>query len=283
MTDSPPSSSSSSHPLYSLPHLNRSASSYNSAENGIPDGPEVDGSTYAALVKNSPSVAEPPLDLHDRDPGTARFADQGAIDLGDDDLGRYVPSTPIMPRETPQRVRGSYRTDSDDGGMGSILKSGNFLPPSATLGGTPATPAQSGLASLTPQKIGKSIGNRIVRAVRRGNLPFLVVFLSCLVIFFSALAGIGYVPEEGELAHHAKSPRAVVSAVAQDLQVFNGKKFQEQRELEQEWAKKKRPKDGAWMAQVRDDKAVRRRPNAVAEVAETPSESELEAKPEEAV
>lgn len=34
----------------------------------------------------------------------------------------------------------------------------------------------------------------------------------------------------------------------------------EQRELEEAWARKRRPKDGAWMRKQRDDKAIRRVP-----------------------
>ncbi|WVW80974.1 hypothetical protein I302_102965 [Kwoniella bestiolae CBS 10118] len=128
-----------------------------------------------------------------------------------------------------------------------------------------------GWASLTPQRVGKAIGGRFMRAVRRGNLPFLLVFFSCTIVFFSALAGVGY---------HEPLPDSLVSSspVGSGAEananpgefrvggpVFDDRKglerrIAEQRALEEAWAKKRRPKDGAWMRKQRDDKAIRRKP-----------------------
>ncbi|RXK40664.1 hypothetical protein M231_02121 [Tremella mesenterica] len=112
------------------------------------------------------------------------------------------------------------------------------------------------------ENVGRAIGSRFMRTVRRGNLPFLVVFLTCLVVFFSALAGVGYVDEtaitNGSVEFVPGSPvhDSSVDRLRPDLE----RKMEEQRELERQWQRKKRPKDGAWMQKQRDDKAIRRIP-----------------------
>ncbi|TYJ55635.1 hypothetical protein B9479_003667 [Cryptococcus floricola] len=130
----------------------------------------------------------------------------------------------------------------------------------------------SGWSGLTPQRIGRAIGARFMRAVKRGNLPFLIVFFSCTIVFFSALAGVGYVepaPSDAlDIVAAAPSSGAEVPEYKFGGPVFDPvndrqrleRKMAEQRALEEAWARKKRPKDGAWMRKQRDDKAVRRVP-----------------------
>jgi hypothetical protein len=104
--------------------------------------------------------------------------------------------------------------------------------------------------------IGRAFAQRTLRAVRRGNLPFMLVFVSyvlsigfggrklmdrCVIVFFTSLAGIGYVaPDEIETTV-AFLPGTPVFDLAgrQALE----RRMEEQRELEKSWAKKKRPKD----------------------------------------
>ncbi|WWC92187.1 uncharacterized protein L201_007141 [Kwoniella dendrophila CBS 6074] len=127
---------------------------------------------------------------------------------------------------------------------------------------------------LTPQNIGRAIVARFMRAVRRGNLPFLLVFFSCTIVFFSALAGVGYhEPLPDSLSSTTGSgPVAAEIESAGEFKiggpVFDDRKgierrVAEQRALEEAWAKKRRPQDGAWMRKQRDDKAVRRNPHAI--------------------
>jgi len=116
---------------------------------------------------------------------------------------------------------------------------------------------------------------RIVKAVKRGNLPFLIVFVSCLCIFFSALAGIGYTDPEAmaPLAQVDFVPGVPVFDATEDqMEQARHRRMEEQRELERQWQKKKRPQDGAWMQRQRDDKAVRRVP---LKPMETPVEIEM--------
>ncbi|WVQ63171.1 uncharacterized protein L199_001322 [Kwoniella botswanensis] len=128
-----------------------------------------------------------------------------------------------------------------------------------------------GWSSLTPQRVGKAIGARFMRAVRRGNLPFLLVFFSCTIVFFSALAGVGYHEPLPDSLSGVGSPTPT-EAIANPGEfrvggpVFDDRKglerrIAEQRALEESWARKRRPKDGAWMRKQRDDKAIRRKPN----------------------
>ncbi|WVQ95550.1 hypothetical protein IAU59_002647 [Kwoniella sp. CBS 9459] len=148
-----------------------------------------------------------------------------------------------------------------------------------------------GWKGLTPQRLGRAIGARFMRAVRRGNLPFLLVFFSCTIVFFSALAGVGY-----------HEPLDTSTAVSGGLNPTGGaggpaggagagpggsgefrvggpvfdeggrgleRRIAEQRALEEAWAKKRRPKDGAWMRKQRDDKAIRRRPSTATTITST--------------
>ncbi|KAK8850430.1 hypothetical protein IAR55_004348 [Kwoniella newhampshirensis] len=143
----------------------------------------------------------------------------------------------------------------------------------------------SGYAGLTPQRIGRAIGARFMRAVRRGHLPFLIVFFSCTIVFFSALAGVGYVEPpptdslaDGTLINPGGAGGAPVAGGGEGDAAFKigrpvfdpsedqrklglERKIAEQRALEEAWARKKRPKDGAWMRKQRDDKAIRRKPS----------------------
>ncbi|KAK4688626.1 hypothetical protein P7C73_g1479, partial [Tremellales sp. Uapishka_1] len=158
-------------------------------------------------------------------------------------------------------------------------------------------PAASGLGRLTPLNVGRAIVARFMRTVRRGNLPFLLLFVSCTLVFFSALAGIGYVEPPSEAAVAAVgtlgrdapgSPGFVLGGPVFDPsqdQLSNAKikAAQKQRELELLWSKKKRPKDGLWMQKQRDDKAVRRVPPSapVVEVPNVPYEEKVEGAAEE--
>ncbi|ORY26580.1 hypothetical protein BCR39DRAFT_540631 [Naematelia encephala] len=181
------------------------------------------------------------------------------------------------------------------------------FPAGASLASAPAGSA-SNMGGLSFESVGRAIGSRVMRGVKRGNLPFLIVFLSALVIFFSALAGIGYVdPDDASLASPVDTltPEAVEAAAVaaaefqpgapvfdpseDQVELARRKKIEEQRELERQWQRKKRPKDGAWMQKQRDDKAVRRVPGKVAEETEATHEKrdmrflEREANPDAAV
>ncbi|WWC72483.1 uncharacterized protein I206_106445 [Kwoniella pini CBS 10737] len=121
---------------------------------------------------------------------------------------------------------------------------------------------------LTPKRIGKAIGARFMKAVKRGNLPFLLVFFSCTIVFFSALAGVGYHEPTIDLTIPTTSVETTNPEFRVGGPVFDDhkgleRKIAEQRALEESWAKKKRPKDGAWMRKQRDDKAIRRKPNTI--------------------
>jgi hypothetical protein len=82
--------------------------------------------------------------------------------------------------------------------------------------------------------------------------PGLVSSHSCLVVFFSALAGIGYVDPDSLPSSSISNALAPVEAAefVPGLPVFDMSeeqarrlKIEEQRDLEIQWAKKKRPKD----------------------------------------
>ncbi|WVR08510.1 hypothetical protein IAU60_005565 [Kwoniella sp. DSM 27419] len=145
-----------------------------------------------------------------------------------------------------------------------------------------------GWKGLTPQRIGRAIGARFMRAVRRGNLPFLLVFFSCTLVFFSALAGVGYhEPLDSVSPTAGGTPAAVAAAgpgefrvggpVFDDRTASLERRIAEQRALEESWAKKRRPKDGAWMRKQRDDKAIRRvRPTAVPQAEEKKEHEAIE-------
>ncbi|WVN89657.1 uncharacterized protein L203_104887 [Cryptococcus depauperatus CBS 7841] len=124
------------------------------------------------------------------------------------------------------------------------------------------------LQRLTPQRIGRAIGAKFMRGVKRGSLPFLIVFFSCIVVFFSALTGVGYT---GPIS---MDPLDAVAAPSTDGGFILGepgfdltndrlrleRKMAEQKALEEAWVRMSRPMDGAWMRQQRDHKAVRRVP-----------------------
>ena len=73
-------------------------------------------------------------------------------------------------------------------------------------------------------------------------------YLSCLWMFFSALAGVGYVdpetlvPTSGDAAF---MPGAPVFDPVQAQEMALAKKVEEQRELERSWEKKKRPREAS--------------------------------------
>ncbi|WWD20613.1 hypothetical protein CI109_105089 [Kwoniella shandongensis] len=204
----------------------RNASTYTSAENGV---------STRTLTQRSPSPS----------PTKPTFG------FGDHHLHSPIPSS--------SGVVGSSSLDRSSSGHGVGLGPGG----------------PSGLGGLTPQRIGRAIGARFMRAVRRGNLPFLIVFFSCTIVFFSALAGVGYVeppltealvdgPGGGSAggAVPFKPGGPVFDPSADQRNLGLEKRIAEQRALEEAWARKRRPKDGAWMRKQRDDKAVRRVPTA---------------------
>ncbi|WVF67990.1 hypothetical protein IAT40_002752 [Kwoniella sp. CBS 6097] len=211
----------------------RNASSYTSAEAGRP-------STLGLTQRSpSPSPTKPTFGFNEPIPGSVSPSGHG-------------PSGPMG-------------IDRSLSGSGPQLESG-------------------GWAGLTPQRIGRAIVARFMRAVRRGNLPFLLVFFSCTIVFFSALAGVGYhepletstaVPGAPNSGGGAGTPAGGSGAGPGGSGEFRvggpvfdeggrglERRIAEQRALEEAWAKKRRPKDGAWMRKQRDDKAVRRRPTA---------------------
>jgi hypothetical protein len=115
---------------------------------------------------------------------------------------------------------------------------------------------------LTPKGILKLIGVRFMRTVRRGNLPFLILFFryallrqsrseltekSCVVVFFSALTGVGYVepPSEGLSVDDPefKLGQPVFDPKEDSIAIARLRQWEALRELEQEWSKKKRPQD----------------------------------------
>jgi hypothetical protein len=75
--------------------------------------------------------------------------------------------------------------------------------------------------------------------------PLLASIASCLVIFFSALAGVGYVDPDATALPAAEfipgSP--VFDAGADQLELARVAMLAEQKELERSWQRKKRPKD----------------------------------------
>jgi len=106
--------------------------------------------------------------------------------------------------------------------------------------------------------IGRAIAQRVLRAVRRGNLPFMLVFITyvliphgdrrawhlirrCVIVFFTSLAGIGYVPPDEIETTVAFLPGTPVFDLAG--RQAQERRMEEQRVLEESWAKKKRPKD----------------------------------------
>ncbi|GHJ87393.1 hypothetical protein NliqN6_3795 [Naganishia liquefaciens] len=120
------------------------------------------------------------------------------------------------------------------------------------------------------QTVGRAVGFRMFKSIRRGQLPLLLVFFACVMIFFGALSGIGYTDNTekalsaDEMLVHAMKTDQQFSA---DLEA----KLGEMKRLENEWAAKRRTaKDGAWMKSNRDQKAIRRKP-----LAKTPQEKKL--------
>lgn len=115
------------------------------------------------------------------------------------------------------------------------------------------------------EAIARIIALRLRPGLRKGNLPFVIIFIAyvllsvplsaydltlddtdrwcrCLIIFVSALAGIGYTES---------NPNAIATAnfrlgrpVLPGPDRWNGQQIMAQRkEMEEAWAKKKRPKD----------------------------------------
>lgn len=111
-------------------------------------------------------------------------------------------------------------------------------------------------------------GMRAYRTIKKGQLPLLLLFFSCVLVFFGALTGFGYVdPDSPSLSRSLSSSIDGVAEFVSGQPVFDKAlgseeetRLEEMRRLEEEWGKKKRPKDGAWMKKQRDQRAVRRVP-----------------------
>ncbi|KAL1409870.1 hypothetical protein Q8F55_003869 [Vanrija albida] len=131
-----------------------------------------------------------------------------------------------------------------------------------SLSGAADYPADKRRASrLSPQAVGRAIAARAYRVIRRGNLPFLIVFMVALFVFFGALAGIGYVDPEAQAVGKASEPEFVVGGPVFDRQESQKqleRQIAERRALEEQWVRKKRPNAGDWMQKQRDDRAVRK-------------------------
>lgn len=121
-----------------------------------------------------------------------------------------------------------------------------------------------------PQRVTRAFGLRVIRTVRRGQLPFLLVFFTCVIIFFSALSGLGYEePETTPSSSVAGEPEFDVGKPVFDGQGVGGsgtsdeeERVERMKRLEEQWAKQKRPKDGAWMKSQRNQREIRRKPLA---------------------
>jgi len=100
---------------------------------------------------------------------------------------------------------------------------------------------------------------------------------SCVIIFFSALSGFGYV-EPGSTSSSSSNPiqppagafnpgqpvhdNLLNSGAAAGLNPIEEEKVIKMKQLEEQWARQKRPKDGAWMRSNRNQREVRRKPLA---------------------
>ena len=84
----------------------------------------------------------------------------------------------------------------------------------------------------------------VPQAAKRCVLNESMTIFSCLIIFFSALAGIGYVDPDTtpSPAAHFVLGSPVYDASTEQLEVAR-QRSTEQRELEREWQKKRRPHD----------------------------------------
>ncbi|KAJ9113765.1 hypothetical protein QFC20_001791 [Naganishia adeliensis] len=124
------------------------------------------------------------------------------------------------------------------------------------------------------QTVGRAFGFRMVKTIRRGQLPFLLVFFGCVTIFFGALCGIGYSEGADAVTGSGSSIHKHSFGTSDQPQRFTPEledKLREMKKLENEWAAKRRTaNDGAWMKANRDQKAIRRKP-----LANTPQEKML--------
>ncbi|KAI5452150.1 hypothetical protein NCC49_001088 [Naganishia albida] len=124
------------------------------------------------------------------------------------------------------------------------------------------------------REVGRAFGFRMVKTIRRGQLPFLLVFFACVTIFFGALCGIGYSEGADSTTGSGASIRKHTFGKPDQPVRFTPDledKLREMKKLENEWAAKRRTaNDGAWMKANRDQKAIRRKP-----LANTPQEKML--------
>ncbi|GMK54456.1 hypothetical protein CspeluHIS016_0110420 [Cutaneotrichosporon spelunceum] len=122
---------------------------------------------------------------------------------------------------------------------------------------SPISSPRLGKDDVNPHNVGRAIASRAARTARRGNLPFLIIFLIALFVFFGALAGVGYV--DPEAASVIPENEFIVGGPVFDTSEgqLRELQMQEQREREQHWLKKQRPNAGAWMHKHQEDGALR--------------------------
>ncbi|KAJ9098644.1 hypothetical protein QFC21_004292 [Naganishia friedmannii] len=113
--------------------------------------------------------------------------------------------------------------------------------------------------------VGKAVGFRMFRTMKRGQLPFLLAFFACVMIFLGALSGLGF----SDTTLTAKDGHHMNGQLSEErMAMLLEEKHREMKKLENEWAARRRTsKDGAWMKSNRDQKAIRRKP-----LAKTPQE-----------
>ncbi|KAJ9127019.1 hypothetical protein QFC24_001250 [Naganishia onofrii] len=150
----------------------------------------------------------------------------------------------------------SYRLDEEPSTYGEMAPNG--------LPGKPTT-IHSYSHPQDATTVGKAVRFRMFRTMKRGQLPFLLAFFACVMIFFGALSGIGFSDTTTATSdgHHVNGQLSEERMV-----MLLEEKHREMKKLENEWAARRRTsKDGAWMKANRDQKAIRRKP-----LAKTPQE-----------
>ncbi|WRT70590.1 uncharacterized protein IL334_007588 [Kwoniella shivajii] len=230
----------------------RNASTYISAEAGRPSSSATSSSSYSLTQRSpSPSPTKPTFGFIDQLQPSQQSSSSSSSALSPLSQGSIIGNNgPISLDKSLSASSSGTGIISSSASMNNNINDGPW-------------------SKLTPQRVGRAIGARFMRAVRRGNLPFLLVFFSCTIVFFSALAGVGYrEPSLDSVSTSTSNSNALPPGPGEFRvggPVFDDRKglerrIAEQRALEESWAKKRRPKDGAWMRKQRDDKAIRRKP-----------------------
>ncbi len=133
------------------------------------------------------------------------------------------------------------------------------------------------------KRIGTAFGMRVIRTFKKGQLPLLLLFfrfvlfplpaftsctkpynvvdlrtlysISCVLVFFGALTGYGYVdPDSANLSLSLSTSLDGVSEFVPGQPVFDKSvardeesRLEKMRRLEEEWGKQKRPKDVSYL------------------------------------